>query len=122
MKNNGTYTFEEAFQASLAYFDGDELAARVWVNKYALKDSFGNIYEKSPVDMHWRIANEVARIENKYANPLSAQEVFDLLDHFKYIVPAGSPMTGIGNHYQVASLSNCLSILSSAILKTPIKF
>ena len=103
MKNNGTYTFEEAFQASLAYFDGDELAARVWVNKYALKDSFGNIYEKSPVDMHWRIANEVARIENKYANPLSAQEVFDLLDHFKYIVPAGSPMTGIGNHYQVAS-------------------
>lgn len=110
MKNNGTYTFEEAFQASLAYFDGDELAARVWVNKYALKDSFGNIYEKSPVDMHWRIANEVARIENKYANPLSAQEVFDLLDHFKYIVPAGSPMTGIGNHYQVASLSNCFVI------------
>ena len=110
MKNNGTYTFEEAFQASLAYFDGDELAARVWVNKYALKDSFGNIYEKSPVDMHWRIANEVARIENKYANPLSAQEVFDLLDHFKYIVPAGSPLTGIGNHYQVASLSNCFVI------------
>lgn len=105
-----TYSFEEAFEASLKYFAGDELAARVWVNKYALKDSFGNIFEKSPADMHWRIANEIARIEQKYKNPLSAQQVFDLLDHFRYIVPAGSPMTGIGNHYQVASLSNCFVI------------
>ena len=94
----------------MAYFDGDELAARVWVNKYAMKDSCGNIYEKSPTDMHWRIANEVARIEQKYKNPMSAQQVFDLLDHFRYIIPAGSPMTGIGNHYQVASLSNCFVV------------
>ena len=105
-----TYTYDEAFGASLQYFKGDELAARVWVNKYAVKDSFGNIYEKSPKDMHWRIANEVARIEAKYSNPLSAEELFDLLDHFKYIVPQGSPMTGIGNNYQVASLSNCFVI------------
>jgi len=105
-----TYTYDEAFEASLAYFDGDELAARVWVNKYAMKDSFGNIYEKSPTDMHWRIANEVARIEQKYKNPMSAQQIFDLLDHFRYIIPAGSPMTGIGNHYQVASLSNCFVV------------
>ena len=110
METNQTYSFEEAFQATLAYFDGDELAARVWVNKYAMKDSFGNIYEKSPEQMHWRIANEIARIENKYKNPLTAQEVFDLLDHFQYIIPAGSPMTGIGNNYQVASLSNCFVI------------
>ena len=105
-----TYSYDEAFAASLEYFAGDELAARVWVNKYAMKDSFGNIYEKSPTDMHWRIANEVARIEQKYKNPMTAQEVFDLLDHFRYIIPAGSPMTGIGNHYQVASLSNCFVV------------
>ena len=105
-----TYPYEEAFEASLKYFTGDELAARVWVNKYAVKDSFGNIYEKSPEDMHWRIANEVARVEAKYPNPLSAEELFGLLDHFKYIVPQGSPMTGIGNNYQVASLSNCFVI------------
>ena len=105
-----TYSYEEAYEASLAYFKGDELAARVWVNKYAMKDSFGNIYEKSPEDMHWRIANEVARIEANYPNGLKAQELFDLLDHFKYIVPQGSPMTGIGNDFQVASLSNCFVI------------
>ncbi len=105
-----TYTYDEAFKASLDYFDGDELAARVWVNKYAVKDSFGHIYEKSPEDMHWRIANEVARIENNYPNPLSAQELFDLMNHFRYIVPQGSPMTGIGNDYQIASLSNCFVI------------
>ena len=105
-----TYSYDEAYNASLQYFNGDELAARVWVNKYAVKDSFGNIYEKSPKDMHWRIANEVARIENKYPHALSSQELFDLLDHFKYIVPQGSPMTGIGNDYQVASLSNCFVI------------
>ena len=104
------YTYDEAFKASLEYFGGDELAARVWVNKYAMKDSHGNIYEQSPVDMHWRLANEIARIEQKYPNPASAQEVFDLLDHFRYIIPAGSPMTGIGNPYQVASLSNCFVI------------
>ena len=105
-----TYNYDEAYNASLEYFKGDELAARVWVNKYAVKDSFGNIYEKSPEDMHWRIANEVARVEAKYPNALSSQELFDLLDHFKYIIPQGSPMTGIGNDYQIASLSNCFVI------------
>ncbi len=105
-----TYSYDEAFAASLDYFSGDELAARVWVNKYAMKDSFGNIYEKSPEDMHWRIANEIARIENKYPNPLSARQAFELLDHFRYLVPAGSPMTGIGNNHQVASLSNCFVV------------
>ena len=110
MENQKTYTFDEAYKASLQYFAGDELAARVWVTKYAMKDSFGNIYEQSPADMHHRIAAEIARIENKYANPMTESEVFDLLDHFKYIVPAGSPMTGIGNNFQVASLSNCFVI------------
>ena len=105
-----TYTYDEAFEASLQYFKGDELAARVWVIKYAVKDSFGNIFEKSPEDMHWRIANEVARIEAKYQNGLNAQQLYELLDHFKYIVPQGSPMTGIGNDFQVASLSNCFVI------------
>lgn len=105
-----TYTYDEAFEASLQYFKGDELAARAWVNKYAVKDSFGNIFEKSPEDMHWRIANEVARIEAKYKNGLNAQQLYELLDHFKYIVPQGSPMTGIGNDFQVASLSNCFVI------------
>lgn len=110
MEQSKNFAFEEAFEEALKYFAGDELAARVWVNKYSMKDSFGNIYEKSPEDMHWRIANEIARIEKKYKNPMSAQEIFDLLDHFKYIIPAGSPMTGIGNNYQVASLSNCFVI------------
>lgn len=110
MEQSKNYAFEEAFEEALKYFAGDELAARVWVNKYSMKDSFGNIYEKSPEDMHWRIANEIARIEKKYKNPMSAREIFDLLDHFKYIIPAGSPMTGIGNNYQVASLSNCFVI------------
>ena len=110
METNKTYSFDEALEASLKYFGGDGLAASVWVNKYAMKDSFGNIYEKSPEDMHWRIANEIARIEQKYPNALSADEVFGLIDHFRYIVPAGSPMTGIGNNHQVASLSNCFVI------------
>ncbi|MDR2626742.1 MAG: adenosylcobalamin-dependent ribonucleoside-diphosphate reductase [Dysgonamonadaceae bacterium] len=104
------YTFEEAFNAALNYFKGDELAAKVWVNKYALKDAFGNIYEQSPEDMHKRLASEVARVEEKYAHPLSEKELFDLFDRFKYIVPQGSPMTGIGNNYQIASLSNCFVI------------
>ena len=108
--NHKTYTFDEAFKASLDYFTGDEIAAKVWVNKYALKDAFGNIYEESPVDMHHRLASEIARVEKKYPNPLSEQELFDLFDHFRYIVPQGSPMTGIGNDYQIASLSNCFVI------------
>lgn len=110
MEQSKSYAFEEAYEEALKYFAGDELAARVWVNKYSMKDSFGNIYEKSPEDMHWRIANEIARIEKKYKNPMTAHEIFDLLDHFKYIIPAGSPMTGIGNNYQVASLSNCFVV------------
>ena len=105
-----TYTAEEAFQLSIAYFNGDELAARVWVNKYALKDSTGNIYEGTPEAMHHRLAREIARIEQRYPNPLSEQEVFNLICDFKYIIPQGSPMTGIGNPYQIASLSNCFVI------------
>lgn len=105
-----TYTYDEAFKTSLEYFGGDELAARVWVNKYAMKDSFGHIFERSPRDMHHRIAAEIARIEKKYNNPVNEEEVFALLDHFRYLVPAGSPMTGIGNHHQIASLSNCFVI------------
>ncbi len=105
-----TYTYDEAFQASLEYFKGDELAARVWVNKYALKDSFGKIYEKSPEDMHHRLANEIARVEANYPNGLKKEELLDLLRDFRYIVPQGSPMTGIGNEFQVASLSNCFVI------------
>ena len=105
-----TYTFDEAFKASVDYFGGDELAAKVWVNKYAVKDSFGKIYEKTPDDMHWRIANEIARVEKKYKNPMTAAQLHELLKGFKYIVPQGSPMTGIGNNYQIASLSNCFVI------------
>lgn len=105
-----TYSFDEAYAASLDYFQGDELAAKVWATKYALKDSAGNIYECSPTDMHKRIASEIARIEAKYPNPVSKEEIFSLLDHFRYIVPQGSPMTGIGNSYQVASLSNCFVV------------
>ena len=104
------YSYDEAFKASLDYFAGDELAARVWVNKYAMKDSFGNIFEKSPADMHHRIASELARIERKYPNPVPEEEIFDLIDHFRYIIPAGSPMTGISNDFQIASLSNCFVI------------
>lgn len=110
MDKKKIYSFEEANEASLKYFGGDELAAKVWVSKYAMKDSFGNIFEKSPEDMHWRIANEIARVEGKYGNPMSAKDVFELLDHFRYIIPAGSPMTGIGNDNQTASLSNCFVI------------
>lgn len=105
-----TYTFSEAYEMSLKYFEGDELAARVWVNKYALKDSFGNIYEDSPEKMHHRLAYELARIEKKYDNPVSEEEIFGLLDKFRYVIPAGSPMAGIGNDYQTASLSNCFVI------------
>lgn len=105
-----TYTNVEAYEASLRYFRGDDLAARVWVNKYALKDSAGNIYEKDPDDMHRRIAGEIARIESRYPNPMSRDEIFGLLKNFRYIVPQGSPMAGIGNPYQIASLSNCFVI------------
>ena len=105
-----SYTYDEAFQSSLEYFKGDELAARVWVNKYALKDSFGNIYEENPEDMHMRLASEIARIENNYPNPLSVEKLMELFRDFKYIVPQGSPMSGIGNNYQIGSLSNCFVI------------
>jgi len=105
-----TFTFDEAYNATLDYFKGDELAAKVWVSKYALKDSQGNIYEETPIDMHWRLAKEIARIEKKYANPLSEKELFALFDKFNYIIPQGSPMTGIGNNFQIASLSNCFVI------------
>ena len=106
-KMNQVFTFNEALEASKIYFDGDELAAKVWVNKYALKDSNGNIYEKTPTGMHWRLAREIARIEKNYPNPMSEEELFELFDRFKYIVPQGGPMTGIGNPYQISSLSNC---------------
>lgn len=104
------YSIEEAVKASLEYFKGDDLAARVWVNKYALKDSFGNIFELTPDDMHHRLAKEIARIEKKYPNPLTEEEIYSVLKDFKYIVPQGGPMTGIGNDYQIASLSNCFVV------------
>lgn len=110
MENKKTYTYPEVYNATLKYFEGDELAARVWATKYALKDSFGNIYELTPDDMHRRIAREIARIEQKYPNPMSEQQIFDLMSHFRYIVPQGSPMAGIGNNFQVGSLSNCFVI------------
>ena len=108
--NTTTYTYEEAYEATLKYFGGDELAARVWTSKYALKDSLGHLYELTPDDMHHRIAHEIARIENKYPNPMSEEKIFGLIKHFRYIVPQGSPMAGIGNNFQVGSLSNCFVI------------
>lgn len=105
-----TYSNEEAFQGALEYFGGDELAARVWTSKYALKDSYGNLYERTPDDMHHRIASEIARIESRYPNGMSEEEVFELVRDFRYIVPQGSPMAGIGNNLQVGSLSNCFVI------------
>ncbi|MGD0343085.1 MAG: ribonucleotide reductase N-terminal alpha domain-containing protein, partial [Bacteroidales bacterium] len=104
------YSHDDAVDASCLYFNGDELAARVWANKYALKDSFGNLYEKTPDDMHRRIAREIHRIELRYKNPLPEELLYNLLKDFKYIVPQGGPMTGIGNDYQIASLSNCFVI------------
>jgi ribonucleoside-diphosphate reductase alpha chain len=104
------YSQEEAVKASLDYFKGDDLAARVWVNKYALKDSFGNIFERTPNDMHRRLAKEISRIEKRYPNPLTEDEIFNVLKDFRYIVPQGGPMTGIGNNYQIASLSNCFVV------------
>lgn len=105
-----TYTYEEAMASSLQYFRGDELAASVWINKYAMKDSFGNLFEASPDDMHRRLAKEFARIEANYPNPMSEEEIYTLLKDFKYVIPQGGPMTGIGNNHQVASLSNCFVI------------
>ena len=110
VEKSKTYTFDESFTGALKYFEGDELAARVWVNKYALKDSFGNIYESSPKQMHIRIAKEIERVEQKYPDPMDFDEIFGLLDKFKYIIPAGSPMSGIGNKFQIVSLSNCFVI------------
>lgn len=108
-----TYSYDEALQESVRYFKGDELAAQVWIGKYAMKDSLGNLYEKSPEQMHRRLAKEFARIESKYPNPMSEDEIYDLLKDFKYIIPQGGPMTGIGNNYQIASLSNCFVIGNS---------
>ena len=107
------YTYDEAIKASTEYFKGDTLAATVFINKYALKDSEGNIYESTPDEMHQRIASEIARVESKYANPMSEEELFDLIKNFTYIIPQGSPMTGIGNPFQIASLSNCFVIGNS---------
>ncbi|MDE7156265.1 MAG: ribonucleoside-diphosphate reductase, adenosylcobalamin-dependent, partial [Muribaculaceae bacterium] len=104
------YNYDEAFEATLRYFNGDELAARVWVSKYALKDSDGNIFELTPDDMHHRLATEISRIEDSYPNPMSHDEIFSYMKDFKYIVPQGSPMSGIGNNFQVGSLSNCFVI------------
>ncbi|HAW51631.1 MAG TPA: ribonucleoside-diphosphate reductase, adenosylcobalamin-dependent, partial [Flavobacteriales bacterium] len=109
-KKKKTYTYQEAYEASKVYFKGDELAANVWINKYALKDSQGNIFEKTPDDMHRRLASEIARVEKKYKNPLSEKKIYELLKDFKYIVPQGGPMTGIGNDFQIGSLSNCFVI------------
>jgi ribonucleoside-diphosphate reductase alpha chain len=110
VKGKNIYSLEEAVKASFNYFKGDDLAARVWVNKYALKDSFGNIFERTPDDMHRRLAKEISRIEKRYPNPLTEDEIFNVLKDFRYIVPQGGPMTGIGNDYQVASLSNCFVV------------
>ena len=104
------YSYDQVYRAALDYFKGDELAARVWSSKYSLKDSDGNFYELTPDDMHHRIASEIARIESKYPEPMSEEEVFELLRNFRYIVPQGSPMAGIGNNFQVGSLSNCFVI------------
>lgn len=109
-ETKSVYSFDEAFETSQKYFKGDELAARVWVNKYALKSSDGSIFELSPDDMHRRLAKEITRIENNYANPMSEDEIFDLLKGFKYIIPQGGPMSGIGNNEQIVSLSNCFVI------------
>ena len=110
METTNTYTYEEAHDASLKYFGGDSLAAQVWVSKYALKDSDGNLYERTPDDMHHRLANELARIEARYPQGMSSDEIFDLLKDFRYVVPQGSPMAGIGNNHQVGSLSNCFVV------------
>lgn len=113
-KENSTkidsFSQEEILKASIEYFKGDLLAANVWMNKYALKDSEGKIYELSPDDMHRRLAKEVARIEKNYPNPLSEEEIYNVFKGFKYIIPQGSPMSGIGNNFQVSSLSNCFVI------------
>ena len=104
------YTREEVYKESIEYFNGDTLATDVWINKYSLKDSFGNIYEKTPVDMHRRLSSELHRIESKYINPLTEEKIFGLIKDFKYIVPQGGPMSGIGNILQTVSLSNCFVV------------
>ena len=109
-KEYKVYSVEEVKEATIKYFNGDQLAADVWMNKYALKDSDGNIFELTPDDMHHRIASEIARIEKRYPNPMSEEEIFDVLKNFRYIVPQGSPMAGIGNNFQISSLSNCFVI------------
>ena len=108
--------YNTAFEESSKYFKGDELAASVFLNKYALKDSAGNLYEKTPADMHRRLASEIARIEKKYPKPLEENEIFNLIENFKYIIPQGGPMSGIGNDFQISSLSNCFVIGNDALL------
>ena len=105
-----TFTYDDAIKATRLYFGGDDLAAKVWASKYALKDSFGNLYEKTPDDMHQRLASEIYRIEQKYPNPVPAEVIYEAFRDFRYIIPQGGPMTGIGNEFQVASLSNCFVI------------
>ena len=105
-----TFTYEEAIKATRLYFGGDDLAAKVWASKYALKDSFGNLYEKTPDDMHRRLASEIHRIEQKYSNPVPLETIYEAFRDFRYIIPQGGPMTGIGNDFQIASLSNCFVI------------
>ena len=105
-----TYNYADAVEVAKRYFKGDDLAATVWVSKYALKDSMGNLYEESPEQMHRRIADEIERIERRYPNPMTAAQVYDLLKEFRYLIPQGGPMTGIGNNLQIASLSNCFVI------------
>jgi ribonucleoside-diphosphate reductase alpha chain len=109
-KNRKTYLKDEIYKSTLEYFNGDDLATEVWINKYCLKDSFGKYYEKNPDDMHKRIASELFRIENKYPNPISEEKIYETLKNFNRIVPQGSPMSGIGNDFQVVSLSNCFVI------------
>ena len=104
------YAYDDVMNLTREYFGGDELATTVWLSKYALKDSYGRIYESSPVQMHQRIAGEIARIESKYPNAMDAEEIFNLFDHFKYVIPQGGPMTGVGNNMQITSLSNCFVI------------
>ena len=109
-KINNVYPRNEVKKETLEYFNGDDLATEVWVNKYCLKDSDGNLYEKTPKDMHWRLASELARIESKYPNPLSKEKIFETLDGFNRIIPQGGPMTGVGNDMQIVSLSNCFVV------------
>lgn len=104
------YSHEEVLAESLKYFNGDNLATDTWVRKYALKDLDNKYYELSPDDMHKRLTREFARIENKYQNPMTEEQIYNSLKNFRYVIPQGSPMAGIGNNFQIVSLSNCFVI------------